>query len=310
MKSSMVETQPIVFFHRTHEEMMMAKRALGRTGEGRVLFCRDVLDAPKRPDVVVSLTSFLWSLWSGLSPSMSETSFQPRAQKSLVLVDDMNFSPQALVEILQRFPMGTLKALTICPAKNDEEKREVISRFFKVITSPDPERRIISARWEKDLLVVKSGRFKSLAVPGQEIGKVLVGGHKFDIPQSLGDFEIDGRGSFLYWKSADVHVGWEQLEQSVFPEKRLKALQETKRFNNEYGLAIKTLREERGLCQKEIDGLDERHVRRIEKGHQRITSAAIECLATAHGFSPNDYLREVAKRIPKSKEKLTLHKPS
>lgn len=300
MKPTLVLEQPILFLHLTQEEMMFAKRALGRGGEGRVVFCRDIMTAPKRPGVVVSLTSFLSSLWNEPNLTAPVSSFHPRAQKSLVLVDDMNYSPQTLIEVLQRFPMGSLKGLTLYPTRSDTEKGEVISRFFKVITSPDPERRIISARWENDLLIVKSGGFQSLAVPRNEIERILTGGRKFTTPPSLDGFEIDGRGSFLYWESTDAHVGWEQLEQSVYPERRLQALRKSERFNKGYGQAIRTLREERGVRQKEIAGLDERHVRRIEKGQQQITCSAIECLALAHGLSPNDYLAEVAKRVSKT----------
>jgi transcriptional regulator with XRE-family HTH domain len=94
-------------------------------------------------------------------------------------------------------------------------------------------------------------------------------------------------------------MGWSQFEQAVDPEARLRAEQESARFDKSYGAAIRKLRQSRSLNQSEIGELTERTVRRIEQGETRATLQAMKKLAMAHKMSVNDYMNEVAKLIPR-----------
>jgi transcriptional regulator with XRE-family HTH domain len=78
---------------------------------------------------------------------------------------------------------------------------------------------------------------------------------------------------------------------------KLRAEQESAKFNARYGQAIRSLREARGLKQSDIKGLEERTVRRIEKGETRATVNALAKLAEAHEVSLTDYLGELAKTL-------------
>ncbi|MFM8724453.1 MAG: hypothetical protein ACKON9_04935, partial [Planctomycetaceae bacterium] len=64
--------------------------------------------------------------------------------------------------------------------------------------------------------------------------------------------------------------------------------------------AIKSLREDTGLKQKEIHGLTDRQLRRIEQGEQIVTSKALEALAKSHGMEIGDYMRELGRRTAKN----------
>ena len=62
----------------------------------------------------------------------------------------------------------------------------------------------------------------------------------------------------------------------------------------DYGDAIRRLRAQHELRQSDVEGLDERHVRRIEKGESPATQSALAKLAESHGMSLGDYLDAVA----------------
>jgi ribosome-binding protein aMBF1 (putative translation factor) len=115
--------------------------------------------------------------------------------------------------------------------------------------------------------------------------------------REIARFEIDPYGAFLHWPGRDVHIGWPQLEQAADPHAHLRARQRDELFNRQYGRAIRAFREERGLTQREVAGLDPRTVRRIEQGVTRATSSALRKLAAAHGLAPNEYLAQVAERL-------------
>ena len=61
------------------------------------------------------------------------------------------------------------------------------------------------------------------------------------------------------------------------------------------GTAIARVREDHSLTQSRIDGLSERQVRRIEKGHSRPRLSTLDLLAKAHKVSLAAYLAQLAK---------------
>ena len=67
-------------------------------------------------------------------------------------------------------------------------------------------------------------------------------------------------------------------------------------YDLRFGEAVATLRKQYGLKQAEIQGLSERHVRRIEKGERtKIDTLAI--LARSHGLSLKEYLDEISEML-------------
>jgi transcriptional regulator with XRE-family HTH domain len=105
--------------------------------------------------------------------------------------------------------------------------------------------------------------------------------------------EIDEDGSFIHWPGPDIHVDLDAVRAALDPESRAKAEAAKATRNQRYGAAIATFRAAKGLKQSDINGLSERHVRRIEKG-EGATSEALRRLAGAHGMSLDRYLREIA----------------
>jgi hypothetical protein len=89
--------------------------------------------------------------------------------------------------------------------------------------------------------------------------------------------------------------------------------QKAKIFYACYGRAIRVMREQSGIAPGAISGLSASQVRRIERGECRADSKAIALLAQAHEFTPNEYLRLVAKclaNIPRSLADRTRGKPT
>jgi transcriptional regulator with XRE-family HTH domain len=90
---------------------------------------------------------------------------------------------------------------------------------------------------------------------------------------------------------------WDALEQAADPRALLEARQRSARFNRRYGAAIRALREGKGLRQSDVPGLDSRHVRRIERGGQRVTLNALRKLAQAHDLSVTQYMDALARSM-------------
>jgi hypothetical protein len=159
----------------------------------------------------------------------------------------------------------------------------------------DEDNRILDAWWEEAKFVAVSptaGGFRKLRVPVE----------KLPILQTLSReerdaFEIDEDGTFIYWPSGDIHLGWEQFECAVDEAAHLKARQQAEGFNKAYGAAIQALRKEKGLRQSDVEGLTPRQVGRIESGQCRATLSALRKLAKAHDMSVSEYMEEVSRHL-------------
>ena len=150
-------------------------------------------------------------------------------------------------------------------------------------------KRIADAWIEDGLLVLLSPSFERMPVPLEKIAR-YVGGDA----EARKDFEIDEDGSFLYWPGVDVHLGWEQCLYLVDPAAALAAKNRTAKFNKRYGAAIRSFRKERGLTQGEIQGMTERHLRRVEKGEVLASKTILEALASSHELPLDEYMKEIA----------------
>lgn len=109
-------------------------------------------------------------------------------------------------------------------------------------------------------------------------------------------FEIDEDGSYLYWPSGDVHLDLESLRVCIDEELKDKLNAESIIYDENFGKAIAAVRRKFKIKQSDIDGVSERHVRRIEKG-DRPRISTLEKLAKAHNLSLDNYLDEIAKEV-------------
>lgn len=109
---------------------------------------------------------------------------------------------------------------------------------------------------------------------------------------AVGNFEIHSSGSFLHWPDEGLRAGASQLLQAVDPTYLAEIVIE--RYAAEkMSLALKVLREARGLTQSEIPGLSDRHIRRLENEEVRLTSEAALKYAEAFDTTLGEFLTEL-----------------
>lgn len=120
-------------------------------------------------------------------------------------------------------------------------------------------------------------------------------------PRDLGEFVIDEDGTYMHWPGPDVHLGVSQILQAVDPE--YLAQVEIERNAVDYTRwTLEAWRHDLGLRQADIEGMSERHVRRIEQGVSRLTAPAADYFARAFGVSLRAFLDELARRTRKTRE--------
>ncbi|MFQ5426556.1 MAG: helix-turn-helix domain-containing protein, partial [Gaiellales bacterium] len=184
--------------------------------------------------------------------------------------------------------------LHIASVEEGQSIESMWKRFLSVLSAAANEQRILDAWWENHDFVVMSPRFERLRVSLDQLRglRFLADSSR----QDLGQFEIDQDGSFIRWPELDVDLDWHGLCRLAGRTDARRAAR-MRQFRTEYGAAIRELREQRGLRQKDVEGLDERHVRRIEKGEVAATASALEKLARTHEMSLQDYLDELARLV-------------
>ena len=112
-------------------------------------------------------------------------------------------------------------------------------------------------------------------------------------PQYRSAFTISSEGSYLHWPEGDVHIDLDAVRCLKDEAWREKKERERLMYDIRFGEAVAVLRKRCGIKQAEIQGLSERHVRRIEKGERtKIDTLAI--VARSHGLSLKEYLDEIA----------------
>jgi hypothetical protein len=153
------------------------------------------------------------------------------------------------------------------------------------------DRLIASAIVEGDKLVVWSCEPKRYAVRTTDMPALA----RID-PKHFGDFELNESGSCLHWDAGDVDINLEAILYYVDPKVRREQDKASREEGARYARAIRALREEHKLTQGDIPGLTERQVRRVEQGESHPRSETLKKLAAAHGFSTDQYLKELARR--------------
>jgi hypothetical protein len=213
-----------------------------------------------------------------------------RDRKFLLFVEDMPV--EAIPSRIPRLHIRDAQRLHIARERDKKGISAIISRAIGGIAFGKQHTGVVDAWIEEDCLVVLFPAFDRLRVPLSKLTKHL-GTNKDEIKA----FEIDDDGSFLYWPRADVHLGPDQLRALVDPTSAITARQKSRQFNREYGQAIRELREGHGLKQTAIEGVTDRHLRRIEHGQVPVTSGTLQSLAKAHGMDISQYMAELAKRL-------------
>ncbi len=142
----------------------------------------------------------------------------------------------------------------------------------------------------RDLRVIL-GDMRVRSFPAEEVGCLAQLGD-----DELRSFEIQSSGSYLLWRELDLRVGASQLLQAVDPTYLAEVVIERYAVER-MSLALRCLREEKGLTQEGIGGLSGRHVRRLEKEAVRLTSDAARKYADAFGTTLDGFLAELARCI-------------
>ena len=169
---------------------------------------------------------------------------------------------------------------------------QLLGRVCSALRQDGSRGSIIDAYLAGDVLLIRGPRHRMLHVPVSSVPAL-----RGQPAAVLRNFEIDPDGSFLYWPTLGVHLGWEQFLQALDPTALWRAQQRSTSFNARYGAAIRRVREAAGILQSKVEGLTERQLRRIERGECRATTAAITALAKAHGLDPNAYMEKLAKAM-------------
>ncbi|MFW6198207.1 MAG: helix-turn-helix domain-containing protein, partial [Acidobacteriota bacterium] len=163
-----------------------------------------------------------------------------------------------------------------------------VRRLLVAQSRPHPHEGIVDAYAVGSLLTLLLGDLATRTLVLDEVAAL----GKVEDPT---DFTIDADGSFLEWPGQDVHLDAPGILDQIDPDHRARRALEALR-QDATGVAIVSLREQRGLRQADIPGLSERHVRRIETGESRLTLEAASALARAMRLDVSDFLDELARR--------------
>ena len=259
---------------------------LGKTSKDAVNLMELKAWTRRRPSAQTLFVSRL----ADISEESAKQTKTASGAKYLLFPEDLPV--EALAARLSLLDIRSGHRLHVAHEQRTEQIAEVIHRLLSGVAKADGAKPIVDAWIEKEDLVVLSPTFERLTVPLKALEEFLGS----DLSKAK-QFVIDEDGSFLFWEHADVHLGWEQLLQLIDPHSALAAKQKTEAFNKRYGAAIRTLREERGISQSAIEGLTDRHLRRIEQGRLAATKASLEALARSHDMELSEYLDELAGRL-------------
>ncbi len=201
-----------------------------------------------------------------------------------------NLPVEAMPVRLMQLNIRSERRLHLAAERTPELITDLIYRLFSGMVHADASDDSIVDAWvENDKLVLLLPNFERRVVPLNKLSR-FIGSD----PAKIAQFEIDEDGRFLFWPHADAHLGLEHFTQLVDPSAALAAKQRSDEFNKQYGAAIRTVREESNLKQANIEGITERHLRRIERGEQAATKSSLEVLGKAHGLMLDAYLEKLA----------------
>lgn len=198
---------------------------------------------------------------------------------------------KAIAERVAQLNIRSPARLHIAAPMEHESVDGMWRRFLSVLNAAPDDHRILDAWWEHDEFVVMSQHFERLRLSLDQLRELEF--FKKSSRKELEHFQIDEDGAYVRWPVLDVDLDWNgfcRLAGRVDAGRELRSLES----REAYGDAIRRLREGHGLRQQDIKGLDERHVRRIEKGEVPATLSALKKLADGHMMNVQEYLDELA----------------
>jgi hypothetical protein len=167
----------------------------------------------------------------------------------------------------------------------------VVKRTVITLSRSGPWEGIVDAYVISDLLCVLLGDMTEREFPKKELP-----GLRNVSQQVFRHFTIDSAGSFLHWPDLDLHMGPSQMLQAVDPA--YLADVEIERYAMEnVSQALYEMRVDRGLRQTDIEGLSDRHVRRLENEQTRLSVGAAETYARVFGQDLGEFLDELSERV-------------
>ena len=256
----------------------------------------ELLSFARMEDVKLPATCRQSTLFVSRLSDISQTSLERASagstSKQVIFLEGLPV--EAVASRLLRLNIRNPERLHIAADRDETSIAELIYRLVRGRAQVDGAHSIVDAWIETERLVLLSPSFVRLEVPLEKLAR-FIGTDQ----TKVGSFEIDEDGRYLHWPHADVHLGWAQLRQLIDPTAALADVQKTKKFNQRYGAAIRSRREELGLKQADIHGVTERQLRRVEHGEQAASKATLEALAKAHSQSLEEYLDVLAKRMAK-----------
>jgi transcriptional regulator with XRE-family HTH domain len=222
---------------------------------------------------------------------------------SQVLAGNRNLTLRKLSDLF--FALGYSVAVVPAPLAADTHSiRDATLNLRKTDSLPSRDvagfngapgdHRILDAWWKRDELIVMSQHFARLRLSLDQLRELRF--FKKSSRKELERFQIDEDGAYVRWPRLDVDLDWNgfcRLAGRVDAGRQQRSQESREAF----GDAIRRLREEHGLRQQDIEGLDERHVRRIEKGEVPPTASALKKLADSHMMTVREYLDELAGSI-------------
>ncbi len=119
-----------------------------------------------------------------------------------------------------------------------------------------------------------------------------------ELPKKQRDkFEIDDIGNHVFWPGHDVSIDLDAVRYKADIEfRKTKDDDALSNYKDFLGRAIEAVMSEHGLTQaiiKQRGGPDERHLYRLRRGQQDLTSAMIDRLSKAHRLTHEQYVREL-----------------
>ncbi len=173
-----------------------------------------------------------------------------------------------------------------------QQDTEVVDRIKQAWEWESEDELIATAKVFDNMLIVMGCDFNFWQVPFEAIPCLN------QLPLSeRNNFEIDPDGSYLHWQWNDVHVDLEDIKAAVDPEFKSQLYLEKLKYDRSLGKAISQVRKAHNLNQNEIEGLSDRHLRRIENEGYQVTIDVLKKLAVAHNMNLEDYLAEVTRSI-------------
>lgn len=227
----------------------------------------------------------LFILSSALAlPEVADAVHQANRSKHLRgLLIDQERDPNWVTTMMDRAGVQTLRNTLV------HHDPQVFQRILNAWRIGAEDSLIADATVQDGLLLVRNCALDTFAVETSDLRPLrsLTG-------EQLLDFEVALDGAHIHWAARDVHLNLESIRVALDPELRERLQAERLQSDQMLGKAVRSLRKDAGLRQKDFRDLSARQVRRIEKGESAPRTDKLRVLAEGHGLELNEYLNELA----------------